>query len=56
MEKKVKATVLTFDGEKQIEGRLTTDHSASSYGHPAFVDEDGEAWDSWQIAKIEETD
>lgn len=34
---------LDLTGAQYIEGRLTTEHAASSYGLPVFVDEDGEA-------------
>lgn len=38
----IKATVTIINGSK-ISGRLTTDHSASSYGQPVFVDDDNQA-------------
>jgi hypothetical protein len=37
-----KATATLINGLK-IGGRLTTDHSASSYGQPVFVDDDNQA-------------
>jgi len=49
MKKKVTARIITLDGEKTIEGYLTTEHPASSYGQPVFVDESGQAYDSWQV-------
>lgn len=42
MDTKVIATML--DGCK-VRGRLTTEHAASSYGQPVFVDDDGQAYD-----------
>jgi hypothetical protein len=50
-EKRLIATMVT--GEK-VHGKLTTEHAASSYGQLVFVDEDGNAYDNWQIEKIEE--
>jgi len=49
MKKAVTARILTLDGEKTIAGYLTTEHPASSYGQPVFVDDDGQAYDSWQV-------
>ena len=51
-DKKVIAKVLTLKGEKEIRGRLTTDHSASSYNQPVFVDDNGQAFDDQQIISI----
>lgn len=39
------------DGE-QITGKLTTDHAASSYGQPVFVDEDNQAFNWFDIADV----
>lgn len=50
-EKKVIATMIT--GEI-VHGKLTTEHAASSYGQPVFVDDSGNAYDSWQIRSLEE--
>lgn len=46
-----KAIATLYDGMK-IKGQLTTDHAASSYGQPVFVDGDGNAWDWIDIASI----
>ncbi len=46
-----KATATLHDGRKVI-GRLTTDHAASSYGQPVFVDENGQAYNWAEIANI----
>jgi hypothetical protein len=46
-----KATATLHDGSK-VSGRLTTDHSASSYGQPVFVDDDGQAYNWADIADI----
>ena len=45
-----KATATLLDGSK-VKGRLTTDHAASSYGRPVFVDSAGQAidWVSIQL-------
>jgi hypothetical protein len=51
MDKKVKAIIQTFDGPQEVEGRLTTNHPASSYGQPVFVDQDGQAYDRWQVVE-----
>ncbi len=56
MEKKVTATIVTLEGTKEIEGTLTTDHAASSYGKPVFVDAEGNAYDSWQVREIREVE
>jgi hypothetical protein len=43
MEKQVKALVMLPDGSKrEIMGKLTTEHAASSYGQPVFIDEAGQ--------------
>lgn len=46
-----KVTAILQDGTK-IKGRLTTDHAASSYGQPVFVDEANQVYDWFQIASI----
>lgn len=46
-----KATAVLLDGSK-VGGRLTTDHAASSYGQPVFVDADNKAIDWINIASI----
>lgn len=46
-----KATATLLDGTK-VSGRLTTDHAASSYGQPVFVDASGQAYDWFNIAEI----
>lgn len=48
---KQRATATLTDGTV-ITGWLTTEHPASSYGKPVFVDDAGNAYDSWQIASI----
>lgn len=46
-----KATATMIDGLK-VKGRLTTDHAASSYGRPVFVDDAGQAIDWLSIQSI----
>lgn len=46
-----KATATLHDGSK-IKGALTTDHAASSYGQPVFVDEQGQAYNWVVIASV----
>jgi hypothetical protein len=46
-----KATATMIDGSK-VKGRLTTDHAASSYGQPVFVDSGGQAIDWLSIQSI----
>lgn len=46
-----KVTAILYDGTK-IKGSLTTDHAASSYGQPVFVDAGGNAWDWIDIASV----
>lgn len=46
-----KATATLIDGSK-VKGRLTTDHAASSYGQPVFVDTSGQAIDWMSIASV----
>jgi hypothetical protein len=52
MEGKVRAIVMTLDGQKEVSGKLTTESSASSYGQPVFIDDDGQVWDNWQILEF----
>ena len=49
MDKKSIATLT--DGTK-VKGRLTTDHAASSYNQPVFVDEDNQAYNWADIIDI----
>jgi hypothetical protein len=44
--------IATLYNGAQIRGRLTTDHPASSYGRPVFVDDDGQAWDWISLADV----
>ncbi len=46
-----KATATLIDGSK-VGGRLTTDHAASSYNQPVFVDADNQAIDWANIVVI----
>lgn len=46
-----KATATMIDGSR-VKGRLTTDHAASSYGRPVFVDDAGQAIDWISIQSI----
>lgn len=46
-----KATVTLLDGSK-ISGRLTTEHAASSYNQPVFVDDDNQAYNWSDIVDI----
>lgn len=46
-----KAIATMIDGSK-VKGRLTTEHSASSYGQPVFVGEDGRAHNWSDITNI----
>lgn len=48
-----KVTARLIDG-KAIEGYLTTDHPASSYGQKVFVDSDNQAIDWAMIASVNE--
>jgi hypothetical protein len=50
-----KATATLHNGQK-VSGRLTTDHSTSSYGQPVFVDDDGQAYNWSDIAEIKTTE
>lgn len=51
----IKAIATLQDGSK-ISGRLTTAHPASSYGKPVFVNDDGQAYDWWQIVDVKTTE
>jgi hypothetical protein len=53
MDTKVTATLL--DGSK-VGGRLTTDHPASSYGQPVFVDSNNQAIDWLNIVNVQTTE
>lgn len=46
-----KATAILVSSQK-VKGRLTTDHAASSYGQPVFVDEDNQAYNWAEIIDI----
>jgi hypothetical protein len=46
-----KATATLLDGSK-VSGRLTTDHSTSSYGQPVFVDDNNQAYNWVDIVDI----
>jgi len=46
-----KATATLTNGQK-VKGRLTTDHAASSYNQPVFVDEDNQAYNWSEISDI----
>lgn len=48
------ATAILVTGKK-IKGRLTTEHSASSYNQPVFVDENNQAYNWIDIADITTT-
>jgi hypothetical protein len=47
----IKATAILINGSK-INGRLTTNHAASSYGQLIFVDQNGQAVDWTSIREI----
>lgn len=51
-----KAIATLVIGEKKVKGRLTTNHAASSYGQPVFVDDNGQAYNWIDIASIQTTD
>lgn len=46
-----KVTATLRNGEK-IKGIMTTEHAASSYGQPVFVDENGQAYNWIDIMDI----
>lgn len=46
-----KATATLTNGDK-VKGRLTTEHAASSYGQPVFVDSNNQAYNWVDIAEI----
>lgn len=50
-----KATATLTNGQR-VKGRLTTEHAASSYGQPVFVDEDNQAYNWTEIADIMTTE
>lgn len=54
--KRVRAQVVTQDGVKQIDGEITTDHPASSYGQPVLVDMHGNTYNPWYILQVEEAE
>lgn len=47
-----KATATLLNGEK-VSGRLTTEHAASSYGQPVFVDDNNQAYNWAEIENID---
>lgn len=47
-----KPAIATILGGLTVVGRLTTEHAASSYGLPVFVDEDGRAYDAIEIVNV----
>ena len=49
MDTRATATLITGD---KVAGRLTTEHAASSYGQPVFVDGAGQAYNWASIAEI----
>jgi len=49
-----KAIATLTNGEK-IRGKLTTEHAASSYGQPVFVDDDNQAYNWIDIADVTTT-
>jgi hypothetical protein len=52
---KIKATATHINGQK-IKGYLTTEHAASSYGQPVFVDADNQAYNWSEIEDIMTTE
>lgn len=44
--------IATVIGGLTVVGRLTTDHAASSYGQPVFVDDAGRAYDAAEIINL----
>jgi hypothetical protein len=48
---KTKATATLIDGTK-VTGWITTEHAASSYGQPIFVDGDNQAYDWINVKEI----
>lgn len=50
-----KATATLTNGQR-VKGRLTTEHSASSYNQPVFVDEENQAYNWAEIADIMTTE
>ena len=47
--------IATLNNGEKIKGKLTTEHAASSYGHPVFVDENNRAYNWTDIADITTT-
>lgn len=50
-----KATATLINGQK-VKGRLTTDHAASSYSQPVFVDKNNQAYNWAEIETITTTE
>ena len=44
--------IATLHTGEKIRGRLTTDHAASSFGQPVFVDQGNQAWDWSSLADV----
>lgn len=44
--------IATLRNGEQITGKLTTDHAASSYGQPVFVDGANQAFNWFDIADV----
>lgn len=48
--------IATLTNGQKVKGRLTTDHAASSYNQPVFVDKDNQAYNWAEIATVTTTD
>lgn len=44
--------IATLTNGQQVKGRLTTNHAASSYGQPVFVDEENQAYNWAEITDV----
>ena len=44
--------IATLINGKKVSGRLATDHAASSYGQPVFVNNDGEVYNWSDIVDV----
>ena len=51
-----KKAIVTLANGNRIRGFLTTEHAASSYGQPVFVDKDNQAYNWIDIADITTTE
>lgn len=47
--------IATLTNGQKVKGRFTTEHAASSYNQPVFVDEDNQAYNWAEIADIQTT-